>query len=144
MSTEMLLVETVWSMPAAPSSWQTLEWPDLCLKVITTDLVEGKDSIIRSCKSIQCLMNHDLDKNLEGRMWWSYLNHNLQGNATREMDVPGKSRWWDIYAHVWCLELRSAPLRDYNFWIFPLPRFVQQPGAGECQERSDPHPASGY
>ena len=57
------------------------------------------------------------------------------------MDVPRKSGRRDLHAHVGRLELRGAALRDYNLRIVSLPGAVQQPGAGERQEWTDPDPA---
>ena len=83
-------------------SSQISEWLAQLLRVSTTD----------SAEKVHCMMAMSLNAQIQSFFW---------RHAARQMDVPGKPRRRNIYAHVWYLELRSSPLWNNNIRIFPIP-----------------------
>ena len=94
--------ETVLSTLTRMWSSQISEWLAQLLRVSTTD----------SAEKVHCMMAMSLNAQIQSFIW---------RHAARQMDVPGKPRRRNIYAHVWYLELRSSPLWNNNIRIFPIP-----------------------
>ena len=101
LAAETWRAETVLSTLTRMWSSQISEWLAQLLRVSTTD----------SAEKVHCMLM-SLNAQIQSFIW---------RHAARQMDVPGKPRWRNIYAHVWYLELRSSPLWNNNIRIFPIP-----------------------